>query len=351
MKKGSSAKIGRIFFAGLAVVFAAACGSDTEVISGDYLDAIPDWEQLRLDIPGGEAQGRLRAAEAPIAEYYKITRQTVLDINGFVFAMLSVVDEVLQYPPTSDSGDSQVWAPEQPLSGLSPVVPRFTLTAVGENKFDFLFELRPKNEGEESYVRVWAGAFEREADTARRGRGEMTIDFDQAAAVDPTTEERGKIIIDYDIRTTVDRVINLAFQSFRGEDDPEDWLIDAEYSYREAADNTGEFFFTAQGDIFPAEDGSASEETLSVFTRWQGDGAGQAVVEVSGEDIDASGFSSGEDRECWDDGFHRRYFSRLAYWDAEDHPDWQASNVDNPIEDESVAFGDVAECPFSFESD
>ncbi len=327
----------------MSILGFSGCGGDEESsVAGEWLDAVPDWEQLRIEVPEAAQAARLRGAQAPVATFYMETARMARELNAIVYGFLAFIDDIVRYPPTESDDNRAVWAPEEPLTGLDATVPRFTLTHRDDGAFDYAFELRPKEESD--YVTVWEGTMTPEDGMARRGQGQMALDFDMAASVDPTVLEQGRATVTYDIRSTEDRTISIVFEDFATEDD--NFPADATYDYVDAQDNSGELRFTAVTDIYPL---TSSVENAEAWTRWQSDGSGQTDAVVSGEDVTAAGFLAAETIECWDADFRRSFYSEYATWDEEEHPDWVATGVDNPIENAEKRSGDPETCPFGAE--
>ena len=314
--------------AGLAVgLWLTACEQE-EDDSGDdyefeYFYAIPSEESLRLEVPGAHYDSDDYGSKAvgDQAKYYKETVQHTRDVNAHILGMLSVIDEITGYPYTERSGDTFTWGPWQD-SGLDQAQGRFILEHLGGNTFDYLFQWRPKDSNSEGdWVTVWEGHVETSVDTARRGVGYFSIDFDAASQIDWTVEERGQIVSEYD--TISDgREINLEFVNFIDDADDEDaQAVNAEYFYHNRDDNSGYFLYEWYLDIYAEDAGDDQIEHAWFNTRWQSDGAGRTDAVIGEGDIadlepiPGIGVDSFHTTECWGSDYLRTYYAEGAELD------------------------------------
>lgn len=325
-----------------------SCSDSSFEADESILDSIPDWEQFRLSIAGETPSSKFKTAGlGQTAEYYKLTLQTVRRLNPMIYGLLSFVDDIVANPPTRVEGDTRIWEADRPLSGLSAVIPRFSLGQIekdGLSYHTYLFEIRHKNSVRADFTGIWWGAMTPDAGMARRGSGEMTLDFTAAAAIDPATEETGKIIIEYDIRHDQDRTISMIFEAFHPGWQEDEMLIDATYDYLDALDNTGSFSFVTSGNYLLELGAEPVPVDLSVETLWLSDGMGRSLVQVSGEGLEVEGFTLVDIHECWDNMFDRTFYTEWFYWDEENPPTWVGPSIDNPIENGDARQGDEASC-------
>jgi hypothetical protein len=87
----------------LAALALAACGN----YSNEDLD-------FQLALPAdGELEAKLPQALIldNSAEYYTLTRRVVTEFNGMAVALVSLVDHVRKYSPTSRNGAERIWGP------------------------------------------------------------------------------------------------------------------------------------------------------------------------------------------------------------------------------------------------
>ena len=282
----------------------------------DYRDGVPSSESLNIKVPGDNTASvsnplQLEYSVAPMAsqtgqygQLYIATVQMTRAVNTGVLGILTILDGVLAYPPTSVSGDEAIWGPFTP-GGLSAVEVRMTVKHESGEKFSYTMETRKRAGGD--YKTILSGTNERHGATARRGVGNFLIDFDAAAANDPAVVERGQAKADYDTITD-GRRIDVYFLNFQGRGDPE--RKDSTYNFHENPDLSGNFIFATTGDIhqsagmnFPAK------ETYLANTRWRADGAGRCDVNVYGGDMDASGLQKVVVSECWGTDFFVTFYT------------------------------------------
>jgi len=306
----------------LALLFIVQCEwpeEDDEAeplpLCDECLDAAPDEGSLTIRIPGDDNEDYVTQTVGDLAEFYTDTRQISRDLNFWILGTLGWLDEILTVPPTENEDGFCVWGPFIP-EGLSPVEARFRMQRHSADDYDYFWEERPKNTNDD-WWQTWGGSITPATSTARRGIGNLTIDFDAARELDPTRQEAGTMDVDYD--TISDgRRIDISFSQFQDlRPDHMDEPMDADYHYHNRADNSGEFEFVFFLDIHQDDWGDAypEKETVTTLTQWQTDGAGGATRVVEGGDlaqVEVEGFTIPLDRidqvECWDAQFARTYY-------------------------------------------
>ncbi|MHA1568472.1 MAG: hypothetical protein ACTSXZ_03295 [Alphaproteobacteria bacterium] len=304
----------------------------------DFLDALPDPESLMLTIPGADEVKTQTLGETPVL--YDFTVDQALDVNDYILEVLSVIDEVTSFSPTSFDGTNLIWGPWQ-SSGLSPVTERFTMTNIADNAYEYKLEWRDKfSTEEEDWVLIWSGNVEASATTERRGVGEFNIDYTAAKEMwSSRVDATGEINVDYDTLTD-GREIDIEFDDFLPDD--EEIPMNAVYEFDEQGNLSGYFAFDAWVDIgedeeewgFDPEDDVA--EHFWVVTQWQstGDGRGDALItDGNVPDIHYVSLTAGQLSltECWDDHFETIYEIGMIYWDDGGATPWieEAGNPDD----------------------
>lgn len=276
-------------------------------------DAAPDPEDLDIDIPGDDENGGdTKGAVGELAEYYNDTVDISRALNFWILGHLGWLDEILSFPPSEHEGEYCIWGPFIP-SGLSPVEVQFKMKRVSVTTFDYYWQERPKNT-ENEWSDVWGGDIVPATDTARRGIGNLFIDYTLAKQLDPTIDTTGVINVEYDTYSD-GRQIDITFDqfSFTEYEAP----ANASYRYHNHADNTGEFTFVLFADLGTGGP-SADLETFSYETQWLGSGAGDCTLTISGGDINedtshGSPLQRVEGYECWSSQFLRTYFKETAF--------------------------------------
>ncbi|MBZ0270618.1 hypothetical protein K8I61_01165 [bacterium] len=271
------------------------------------LEASPEPESLDISLPGDDKIGALAVGD--LATLYDQTVDITRGLNFWILGHLSFLDEILSYPPSSGDEDTCVWGPFIP-SGLSPVEARFVMTKLSPEEFVYSWDERLKNTDGE-FKPVWGGEITPSTDTARRGVGNLFIDFTTAQELDPTWDASGILNVTYDTYTD-GRKIDIDFSEFQPED--AEYAVDAEYRYHNHADNSGEFRFTYFADIDISDDPAKDElEVINQETFWLGTGEGYSTQTVSGGDITGTTFGPvtldrWEIHECWDETFRRVFY-------------------------------------------
>jgi len=295
-----------------------------EYADQEYIDAVPTAETLQVKLPATDTS-KMMLYNAQLAEFYVMTHKTTYDINEGIAHILMWVNEILKYPVTSRDGDTYTWGPWR-NSGLDPMEQKFTMGKGKEpDTFDFVFWGRPKNSTSEADWKPWIDGDVLKGSEPHHGIGSLVLHFTNAHELDPVLHpEVGQFQVEFDtINDPHDVAIELV--AFQGPQDSAP--VNGAYRYHEHADLSGDFSFTAEGNVI---DESAAIERLAIRTRWIPTGEGLAEASVSGGDVDLQGFSGVHITECWDTNYLRSY-----YHDEIEGTEWHI----NPDE------GDVATCP------
>lgn len=270
----------------------------------DLKRALPSAEDITIAVPGASARelsadGTGQAQQALVgetAQLYQVTRDISTGVNGAAYLWLSIVEDITSHPPTSVDNGVATWGPHTPA--LSLLTFAFVLTQDSDGIYHYALEAKVKNQPDESYLPLLAGATT--PGQALPDHGWLMIDFDNARTLDPTTPEAGSVTFYYaDVGTQLR--LDVAFEGFVNED--AEGPHDALYHYREYADHSGDFAFLAQSDI--DENGSALE-TWNIRTRWLSGGSGRSDVNIVGGDLGATVVSASE---CWNEMFQRTYWA------------------------------------------
>lgn len=336
-------------FAILVSFLAVSCGgNENSTVDGDYKDSIPDWDQMKINLPAGVAK-KFKDSNGIIAQSYLSAVEMTRGLNPVLYGLLALVDEIVVNPPTKIEGNRKIWQADEPLSGLSAVVPRFIM---GEQEDDgvtyitYSFEIRHKNDSVDEFKKIWGGRMAPDDTMARRGKGTMEIDFDTASSIDPNTKEKGLVTVEYDIRPDFDRTIDIYFEDFLAENATGEQILNATYKYLDAEDNSGSLNYKVV-DNFVVDVNETEICDYDFDVKWQPDGTGQGLVMVS-ECQNQESIDIFEIKECWDDSFYQTYYTEWVYWNRDNPPSWANDNLDNPVIIEETRFGDIEECPFGF---
>jgi len=303
----------------------------------DFLDALPDPESLLLRLPGQDEKSK---AVGDTPELYEFTVDRAMDVNDYLLAVLSVIDEITSFSPSSFDGTTLIWGPWKE-SGLSMVFERFVMTNIEGNSFTYTYEWRDKNSTDENdWVAIWQGEVEASATTQRRGVGSFTIDYSAGKELWPQRiDATGSIAVEYN--TLVGRQLEMEIVDFL----PDDLTIplDGDYRYEEEVSLEGVFEFDAMVDLEDDEDqwtiGTDVAEHFWVVTQWNAAGTGRGdlivnegnIPEITYEEWTAEEVTLAE---CWNDQFALVYVLNELLWD---------SGYTTILEED----GDVNDCSFA----
>ena len=120
-----------------ALVGAIGCGKTD---NGEFNDSVPTQDNVALVVPassagvtsaaavGANLAVRDSAGLGALATDYVLTATVVAVVNTATAAVLTLVKDITEYPPTSVSGDTAVWGPG--TDALSANTYRLTVTRV-----------------------------------------------------------------------------------------------------------------------------------------------------------------------------------------------------------------------------
>lgn len=293
---------------------------------GNYRDALPDEASMTLSLPGMDKKSGTKALDE-LATFYDATVDTAREVNGYILLLLGHIDEITSYPPTTVNGATMSWGPwTDPYTPPTPVEMMFEMTETATDTYDYYLKWRAR-ESSDPWITVWEGHTVSTTSTARRGTGEFVIDYTTAQSLDPTINLSGSILVTYDTITD-GRQIAIEYDDFydedwEGDNGPSE-AIDADYSYVNHADNTGEFLFEWMDDLHRETVYDYPEmEHFWFYTRWISDGDGRTDVVVTEGDLDDVGTDYWGDpivevdaSECWASDFLRDYYIETLYFES-----------------------------------
>lgn len=276
----------------------AACGRDP------FLGAIPTTEDISIRVPESAGQA-LSLGER--SEFYETTRNVSRGINGGIIAVFALMDAIVHQPPTVKEENLRVWGPSEPR-GLEDVSYKFTVERTADNEYTYKLEGRPKGAGDDAFVVIWDGVAYPGEDNV--GTGVLNLHFGNARSLKPSDCLEGDAEVVYDVTNPELRTVDVTFTDVANACNDEEPTL-ATYHYSEAADGSGDFQFSANGNVHQANEEKPLIETLTIKSRWLGTGAGRSDVVISGGEIPAdletylpeSDATSVRATECWDEGF------------------------------------------------
>lgn len=269
----------------LAVLLASACAEklDPAAVSA----ALPSSAVVRIDAPnpiGAAAAparplGRLAAVDpGPGPAPFAVTSYLFATaVNGGVFWTLAPLAWLTQVvPPTSCTDTACTWGPGADDGDLNTWM--LVVTKSGD-AYDYVLSGAPRVPAGAPFVAVLSGrAYP--GPLEHRGHGTFTVDFDEVWAglahpAGATQEDFGELTVAYDARTSLH--LDVAFLGGRNNDDP-----GADPASPNRSNAVYAFDATAAGGdlqlgwrTLPPFSAAYLEESASLHTRWQADGAGR----------------------------------------------------------------------------
>lgn len=315
-----------------ALLAAVGCGKADD---SEFAGSTPTKETVALELPASAASSAPAAHSSglsvkggallgDVAKDYVLTATVVGVVNGATAAILNLVRDITDLPPTTVSGDTAVWGPgTDPLSANTY---RLTVTRTAPHQFTYVLDGKGKNDPDTAFVTVLSGTHARALDAAGDvmkgfGSGELTLDFDAAAKLPQHDNNVGQIVIDYARNSpTATVTINVTFTGVQDHCDPatcqtSGQLFDAVYAYTSTPGNGGDLQYADVKDYVAT---TSAKETLEIHSRWLETGAGRTDMQMSGGDVVLGAQTSSE---CWDANF-RSVYSNTTYdpsldWGAE----------------------------------
>ncbi len=269
----------------------------------DFMEGLPDKESLKIKFPEkGKALTAyedllLKTGIGDTAEYYILTRKFTGVVNGSIYFLLSLAEDIAKSPGGKREGDTKIWGPYTP-GGLDPLTYMFTLTRLEEGKWSYKLEAHGKSS--EEFKVIFSGEHKK-GTKYRRGTGNLMVDFTTIKSMDPAKVEEGKIEAGYNTETAPYLLI-VKFTNFIGQDGK--GPVNSTYAYIEEDDGSGEFIYDAITDI----DSKGKDENLKLRARWKSDGSGRCDGRVTGGDVLDQGVNELDASECWDTDYKRVYF-------------------------------------------
>ena len=261
----------------LATISLGACGN----YSNEDLD-------FQLALPeDGELDAKLPQALTldTSSEYYKLTRQVVTTFNGWAAALVSLVDDVRRYSPTSRNGAERVWGPfaddKHPGWQIRVVMVRVADPNAPPPAFQVSYSIQLRNAAQNgsAFFDFMTGNYS-SSGSARRGQGDMLLDVKTARDAFFPVDDLGdleRLDLVYDTASypiTVHMVIqNVSTAKNRG----------ADYSYAENADGSGTLIFDLTVDAVPGVPGATD---VTFISHWLGSGAGLTDAYLNGVAVD-----------------------------------------------------------------
>ena len=293
------------------VLLLGACG-DYSNEDLEFMNAVPQSSDLHADIPAVTSAIEL----ADEAELAKQTHTVTTTFNGIADTLVTLVDTVRSYSPTSRTPDSRTWGPfrfdKTKLKNLNwQMRVRVVRDQIVADRFDYYIEVHEDGNADTDWPTFVSGFFD-SGHTARRGVGHLLLDTAKVRAEGLDVSDLGMLddlTIDYD---TLDDPLTIDMTIVdlppAGSTDPGSMV---RYSYSQTAAGQGEMIFDLIGNLITT---TPAIEDLQVTSQWLTSGAGKATVKVlSGDGAGAS------QTECWNASFVATYNDK-PWSAAEDVP-------------------------------
>ncbi|RKH69177.1 hypothetical protein [Corallococcus llansteffanensis] len=305
----------------------AGCDNAETNDADTFRNGLPSKEMMQVKAPKEDGQGLTASDPSAMygqnqkAEYYQATVAATVSVNGGTLWVLSLIESITKYPPTTLEENKAVWGPS--TEALSPTTWRLTVTKSGDASFSWVLEGKAKADTDSAFKAVLSGtqtvAVDAEGERQKGfGSGELFIDWDASHSLPDGDENVGTVEIRYARPSaTADATVDADFHQVRDDKNPQQ-RVDGKYHYKASATAGGEFDFSTNKDIDNNDPLRAKLEKLSIKSRWTATGVGRSDIKVAGGDLVGEATLS----ECWDTNFLSTYFRvsldpRLGYGEAE----------------------------------
>lgn len=256
--------------------------------------ALPTADQVSIKLPDQAAKSFNQDAVGQLANWYVATRDVTRMFNGGVGWVLVLVHTIVKFPATTVKGDTFTWGPWS--QALDPAEYKLDVRAVGDGTYAYKLSGRSKTKTNAQFEVVIDGKADPRAGD-EKGSGELLIDFDAGKRVNPIDggDAKGSVNARYNL---AQHHLDLTIMSTDALGQP----VLADYAYNQAADGGGDMVFDVNGNV----GGGAKLETLTLRSRWLGNGSGRADARFGGGDL--GGFQATAS-ECWDLMFKRVFYT------------------------------------------
>ncbi len=258
--------------------------------------ALPTADQVSIKLPETTARviDQQQDAVGQLATWYVATRDVTRTFNGGSAWVLVLLHAIVQFPVTSVHGDTFTWGPWS--QALDPAEYKLDVRVVGDGTFAYQLSGRSKTQANAQFEVVIDGTADPRAGD-QKGSGQFLIDFDAGKRVNPidSSDAKGSVDVKYDL---AQRHLDLTIMSTDAAGKP----VSADYAYNQAVDGGGDMVFDVNSNI----DGKPANETVTLRSRWLGNGSGRADARIAGGDLGAFQATASE---CWDTMFGRVFYT------------------------------------------
>lgn len=277
----------------------------------EYRKGIPNKQTVEVQVPGASGQALSVADEGKTSEYYKLTRTISRDVNVGVYFVLTLVREVVKYPPTDVTENTAVWGPFS--EALDPISWKVSVTRTSANEYAYKFEGKGKATPSAAFETVLSGVHRpalgsNNAPLEGFGEGSFLLDFDARNRLPTPDKDIGTAAITYS-RPSLTTPVQITAKFTQVKDDERPGRkVDVDYRYKRNVAGSGELEFTYKPDASVLLAGPAQ---VAVMSRWTAEGSGRADVTAKGGTL-AEG-TQATANECWSTAFASIFVQ--ASWD------------------------------------
>ncbi|MBS2030879.1 MAG: hypothetical protein JST54_23450 [Deltaproteobacteria bacterium] len=282
------------------LISAAACGKGGV---DDFRAGVPSDGAVQMKAPQ-----KAGAVVGDTSFWWGATFAATTGVNTGVLAVLDLIHNVVEQPPTSHpSANVYVWGPGNG-SPLDPNVYRLTVTDDQNGTYDYKLEAKGKNDADTAFVAIITGqhtpVVTNGVNDKDHGSGDFTLNWDARKTLAAAPQDaqgrplQGNWVVAYDHKTA-DVSVDVNFNNIL---DSNGNLVNATYHYSQLSGADGKFQFSTQANVDTA---TAALEQVTVESRWKQDGSGRSDITISGGDVAAG--AAGQGSECWDTNFKESF--------------------------------------------
>jgi hypothetical protein len=274
-------------------------------------DAVISYQTVRATYPGEDTDAELPVIEeessvgalglrgSPLVGDASPTRGALIDtmksVNALMFHVIRLLEVVSARAPVERAEEALTWQVVGRRRETRLTVERQEDLGAGERRFGYSMGVRPVlGAGDEGFVGVLDGYFDRakrQPEVGRRaGQGLLRLKLDALRALDGGAPA-GELVVAFRRRGGVLQVLSHLRRVQRRVGEGE---VSGAVRYVVLPDGSGDADFMSQGDIL--KDGEPLE-VIGVRASWDAQGAGRAVIRVTGGSL-APGATLRLD-ECW----------------------------------------------------
>lgn len=316
----------------LPLVAASLAGCNYDPETRLFRQVAPKPDDVVLSPPGASTDGRggatsgnalTQALEVCEDDSLRCHAQNIATaLNTVTVGLLTLVDNVVQLPPTTREPGRRVWGPHFAVEHGATF--RFEMTRGDDGLYawcvhagagdltgaDGMDEIDcASDDAGNGMLRALSGFLAPgavEGEAARSGNGEMVLEGRALREVDAEAEQVGAVTFLYD--NTSGRDVTILFDEAPDGGGGRLFGTAVTYDYTSEPDGSGAFYFAARANVVGGGGTFGFDpelEDLVIRSRWRADGAGRADGTISGGDLAAD--ESYDAIQCWDTNLTTTY--------------------------------------------